>query len=268
LYWVANGWPAKIDKEESEAGCFKQYKEGLHTSMGILLYGARVVVPKALRAKVLEELHDTHQGIVRSKAKARQHMFWPGITEDVEQMVRNCEKCQSWGANTPESEVHPTGWPKEAWAALNMDLAGPVAGRMLLIVTDQMSKWMEVAILAKADSGNIITELRKMFANFGIPRTIMADNASYFQSDEMSTYCRSNGIRLAASSPYHPRSNGQAERGVQSIKSALNKMRDEHIPLQEAVSRFLLDYRATPQTTTGLSPAELLMNKKLRTRLD
>ena len=74
-----------------------------------------------------------------------------------------------------------------------------------------------------------------------------------------------NGIRHITTAPYNPSSNGQAERAVQTVKTGLKKMKG---PLQTRLSRFLLKYRATPQTTTGLTPAELLMGRKLRTHLD
>jgi hypothetical protein len=141
-------------------------------------------------------------------------------------------------------------------------------GKMLLVVVDQMSKWLEVEILPRTDSCSIITSLRKMFATFGVPRTVIADNATYFQSAEMMDFCNRNGVRLAASAPYHPRTNGLAERGVQTVKSALEKMKDDRTPLQELLSRFLFDNRNTPHSTTGRSPAELMMGRRLRSRLD
>jgi hypothetical protein len=111
--WLVNGWPQGTQNVDPEAHRFTAAKEGLHLSKEILMYGPRVVIPSSLRTKVLEELHQCHQGMVRTKAVARQHIYWPGISEDMENQVRHCEVCQAWGPSTQEALIHPTGWPKE-----------------------------------------------------------------------------------------------------------------------------------------------------------
>ena len=265
--FIVNGWPGENEDGGGEMGQFRKIREGLHINRDLVMYGSRVVIPQPYRAQVMEELHKCHAGMVKMKAKARQHVYWPNINSELEQKVRECDKCQQFANATPESMVIPNSWPQEPWTILNLDLAGPIAGKMLMILVDQTSKWMEVAIIPRTDSSTIIVELRKIFATFGFPLTIVADNATYFQSEEMNEFCSRNGIRLAASAPYHPRSNGAAERAVQTVKQVIAKMRDE-TSLQTIISRFLLDYRSTPQTTTGKTPAEILMGRSLRTRMD
>lgn len=84
-------------------------------------------------------------------------------------------------------------------------------------------------------------------------------------SSEFQTFLRRNGIRHITSAPYHPASNGLAERAVQTFKSALQKASDGDLETQ--LSRFLFKYRNTPHTTTGTTPAELLMGWTPRTHL-
>ena len=66
--------------------------------------------------------------------------------------------------------------------------------------------------------------------------------------------------------PYHPSSNGLVERAVQSLKRGLKKF--ESGSLDTKLSRFLFSYRATPHSSTGLSPAELMFGRKLHSPLD
>ena len=79
-------------------------------------------------------------------------------------------------------------------------------------------------------------------------------------------FCTKNGIKHTTTSPYHPASNGLAERAVQTFKSGLKKMQKG--TLDEKIARFLFHYRITPQTTTGISPSELFLGRKLRSRFD
>ena len=75
-----------------------------------------------------------------------------------------------------------------------------------------------------------------------------------------------NGIKHLTTAPYHPASNGLAERAVQTVKTGLKKMTAGNI--EDKLARFLFQYRITPHTTTGRSPAELLMGRRPRSHLD
>ena len=71
---------------------------------------------------------------------------------------------------------------------------------------------------------------------------------------------------IIKSSPYHPATNGLAERAVQVFKHGMKKMKEGTV--HDKIARLLFNYRITPHTMTGISPAMLLMNRTLRTRLD
>ena len=85
-------------------------------------------------------------------------------------------------------------------------------------------------------------------------------------SAEFEQFLRSNGIKHTTSAPYHPASNGLAERAVQTVKRGLKKVKDG--TMSTRLAKVLLTYRVTPQSTTGQAPAELLLGRRPRTRLD
>ena len=87
-----------------------------------------------------------------------------------------------------------------------------------------------------------------------------------FSSSEFTDYVKANGIQHVKTTPYHPASNGLAERAVQTFKACLKKL--SHGSLQYQVNNLLFKYHTAPQSTTGVSPAELLRNCKLRNHLD
>ena len=95
---------------------------------------------------------------------------------------------------------------------------------------------------------------------------VVTDNGSNFVSKEFEAFLKQNGIRHIKTAPYHPPSNGIAERAVQTFKEGMKKLKDGS--LETRVSRFLSRYRITPQTSAGVSPAELLLCRKPRSRLD
>ena len=124
---------------------------------------------------------------------------------------------------------------------------------------------MEVHIVPSTSAEATIAKLRNIFASFGLPEQLVSDNGCGFTSAEFQKFLMENGVKQILTSPYHPSSNGLAERAVQTFKNAVKKLDG---PIKVQLSKFLFKYRITPQTTTGVSPAQLLMGRRLRTHLD
>ena len=213
LQYLEQGWPATMDKESPLYPLFLRRAE-LSLFEGCVLWGTRVVIPSDHREAVLTELHDSHPGMSRMKGLARMYVWWPGITTDIEITVRQCPECQSHQATPPQAPLQPWSWPSRPWSHLHLDYAGPVQGKMYLILIDAHSKWIETFCTASATSVAVIAELRPLFAQFGLPETIVTDNGTCFVSAEFEDFLARNGIRHLTSEPYHPQSNGLAERAV------------------------------------------------------
>lgn len=139
-------------------------------------------------------------------------------------------------------------------------------GSMFLILVDAHSKWMDVHLMHSITSEKTIEKLRIIFANHGIPRKVVTDNGPTFTSLEFREFMQRNGIVHIKSAPYHPSSNGLAERAVQTFKRGIARISGN--TLQERVSKFLFNYRITPHTVTGAAPSELLYGRRIRCRLD
>jgi len=112
-----------------------------------------------------------------------------------------------------------------------------------------------------------IEELRRIFAVHGLPQQKVSDNGSQFVSEQFTQFLQQNGIKHIKSSQYHPSTNGQTERFIQTLKKALKAGKDEG-PLRQQLARFLLSYRTAPHATTKEAPCVLLMGRSLHTRLD
>ena len=156
-------------------------------------------------------------------------------------------------------------WPEKPWTRLHVDHAGPVEGKTIFIIVDAHSKWIDAHVVPSTSATAAIDKLRISFSTHGLPQTIVSDNGSAFTSSEFQQFLSQNGIEHVRSAPYHPSSNGLAERAVQTVKMGVKKLTG---PLETRLARFLFKYRVTPQTTTGIAPAELLMGRRLRTHLD
>ena len=218
--YVLQGWQrSPNDQTEPYYLC----KDELSIQDGCFLRGSRVTVPPAGRQAVLELLHESHPGVSHMRSLARSYVWWPHIDKDIDSVVKACYECQQFRHAPPVTPLHSWEWPQHPWARIHIDYAGPVEGKMLLVVVDAHSKWLDVAVVTSATSSITIEKLRGMFATHGIPDVVVSDNGTVFTSDEFGTFMRHNGIRHVKSAPYHPSTNGLAERAMQILKESLKK---------------------------------------------
>ena len=264
LTFVQKGWPNNVSEDHMKP--YWRRRNELSVQSGCILWGCRVIVPPQGRTIVLQELHRGHPGMTRMKSLARGIVWWPKLDDEIETMVCSCSVCQTQGDSPPAAPLIPWQWLSRPWKRLHIDYAGPFMGHMWLVIIDAHTKWLEVFQMSSTSSSTTIQCLREVFTRFGIPERIVTDNATNFTSAEFSYFLKQNGIKQTTSAPYHPASNGLAERAVKIFKTGIKKMTEGS--LKQKLSRFLFSYRRTPQSTIGVSPAELSMNRKLRSVLD
>ena len=131
-----------------------------------------------------------------------------------------------------------------------------------LIIVDAFSQYPTIHKVSSTSATKTIACLAQDFSHFGFPHAIAADNA--FSCNELNNYLEGIGSVLLVGAPYHPQTNGMAERMVQSFKRHIDK---SDLPVDEAVLEFLMIYRRTP-LPCGKSPAELQMGRQIRSYID
>lgn len=260
---VSSGELRRLPKQEFLA--FTKLGNELSLQEGCVIRGTRLVVPEKARKDVLELAHAGHRGVVAMKACARGYFWWPGVDNDIERVVKSCTTCCQH--QKAPNKAPPPDWKRATtpWHTIHADFAGPVEGKMLLIVVDAYSKWLEVRYMRNIQSPTLIEELRNLFATFGIPERLVTDNGPSFVSAEMEDFLKKNRVTHVTSAPYHPATNGQAERMVLETKQALAK--DQSGTFACRLARFLLKQHTTVSVTTGRTPAALMFGRELTTAL-
>ena len=267
--FTMRGWPNSSSAMTNNLKPFYKHRFNLSTFKGCLLLGLRVIIPKKYHPSVLKLLHGGHPGITRMKSLARLHVWWPTIDTDIQQTVQSCYNCQETARDPVRVPLHQWDIPRNPWQRLHIDYAGPYRGTMWLLLIDAYSKWPEVHAMSSTTAQATVQQLRGIFATHGLPQMIVSDNGPQFVSEEFKQFCTSRGIQHNTIAPYHPRSNGEAERLVETFKQSIDKANPRTASqLQDAVIEFLAKYRSTPHTVTNSSPSELLNSRRLRTILD
>ena len=234
------------------------YEQRGHLSVvdDLLIYDERIVIPRALRLDILQRLHQGHLGITKCRARARESVWWPGLSKSLEEMISSCSTC---AIHRPEvhEPLMSSSFPSRPWERLGMDLFEH-KGKSFLIVVDYYSRWIEVKQLQGQSTTAVISSLKEIFAVHGIPDLVVSDNGPQFANENFRKLAEEYGFVHTTSSPRYPQANGEAERGVRTVKALLKKNDD--------IQLALLSYRASP-LQNGLAPCELLMGRRLKTQV-
>ena len=105
-YYV-NGWPKSVSKSEKNAELlhYNKIKNEITMEDNLLYWNNRLLIPKKSRKEILDLLHETHLGVHKTKLKARQHCYWPGINSNIENFVLSCNICQQFSSNNTKEPL-------------------------------------------------------------------------------------------------------------------------------------------------------------------
>ncbi|UYV75188.1 K02A2.6-like, partial [Cordylochernes scorpioides] len=259
IEYAKNGWPKYKTMVCDEAKPYWQFQDEIHVSDGIVYKGNCIMVPSTLRKEILQVVHSSHQGIAASKEKARSAFYWPGMITQVENEVEKCRTCQEYSRKNPEESRIAHEIPEFPWEKIAVDFM-EVSGTSSILVVDYHSKFVEIRKLSSKRETETILQLKTIFRTHGIPRTLVSDNGPPFNSTGFKNFAQKYEFKHQTSSPKYPRSNGQVERTIQTIKGLIIKAvksgRDPNLALME--------FNNTPKYDLP-SPTQMLMGRSVRT---
>ncbi|XP_036329901.1 uncharacterized protein K02A2.6-like [Rhagoletis pomonella] len=256
--YCLSGWPDRY-KIEPEVRPYYHDRYNLSVNDEILMHSCSIVIPVELRREILERIHAGHMGVVKCKARAKECVWWPGYTKDIEDYVKKCSICIQNVTPRRESCIS-TETPERPWQVVGIDLFYHNSS-CYLIASDYFSRYPEIARLENQTTNCVINHIKSIFCRHGVPEVVRSDNGSQFQRlnhSAFAMFAKQWGFQHITSSPRYPQSNGFIESMVKTVKSLLKKNEDPYLALME--------YRSTP-LANGLSPSEMVMGRKIRTTL-
>lgn len=258
---ILEGWPEDKSRLPPGTSPYFDIRDELTYDEGIIFRGQRCVIPVKVRPRVKQRLHSAHTGIQATLARARECVFWPGMTSDLTDYLSHCEVCATFAPKQRSEPLINHDLPKRPWQKLGIDLF-ELNNKNYVCVVDYFSDYFEVLPLPhKKDTRAVVRRLKSIFACHGIPETIMSDNGPPFNSQDFATFMQEYEIEHITSSPYYPKSNGKAESAVKIAKGLLRKTTEA----QEDFQLALLNWRNTPTAGLDSSPAQRLYGRRTRT---
>lgn len=249
---------------------YKQIRDELFYTNGILTRAGQAVLPESLRNKALMLAHKGHPGSTKMKSILKDRVWWPGMSTITERWVESCKTCVLTGRKEAPVPMQRTKLPETPWEFLAVDFCGPYAmfgGVTILGVIDGYSRYIAAGPVSSTDFRSTAVFLTDLFDKFGYPKRIKSDNGSPFFSKEFEQYCRNRGIATAKSWPLHPQQNGMAERSMATIGKAMKAASVEDMDFRRALKEGILAHNSSQHRTTGQIPSDVLFGRRLRRAL-
>ncbi|GBO45027.1 Transposon Tf2-8 polyprotein [Araneus ventricosus] len=234
----------------------------------------RIVIPKSLIKVCIETAHAPHFGVRKTFEFIRHKYQWKGMYLDTKNFCEHCEKCLE---NKPKAKLTQTQMIPKRNLAPGQCIAIDVVGKLprstdnknfILTIIDHYSRYLEAYPLQNITSRTIINCLNKYFANFGLPKFLITDNATNFISNEMVEFLDRLNIQHRKSSIYYPMANGLLERAHRTMKESLASMCESTFQWSEKLLFFKLYYNNSINSVTKFAPAEIFFGRKQNLPLD
>ena len=264
---ILNGFPDHRHQLPESCRRFWNVREHLSIDEGLIVHGCRLLIPTAMRQKILSDLHASHQGAVRTKQRARLTVYWPGIDNDIDNIVLSCQQCQDHLPAHPKEPLVQKPKPLRPFQELAVDFCS-YGGQQFLILVDCCTDWPEIIPMGhNTTTHKLVSALRQSFCRTAVPDILWSDQGPQFTAHAFRNFARQWGFTHNTSSPRYPQSNGKVEATVKSMKKLLATSWERRCVNEDKLCRALLQYRNTPCRKDNTSPAQKLFGHPIQDTL-
>ena len=166
--YIKNGWPNERKNVIDLAKPYFNFREELTETDNVFLRGERIIIPKEKRGEVLRLLHESHIGIESTLRRARDTVFWPGMTAEIRDVLSKCETCTSYPRKQAKESLQPHSVPMKPWMKVGTDIFHYGCNNFIVLV-DYFSNYVEIQQLSSLRSNDVIECMKQVFARLGIP---------------------------------------------------------------------------------------------------
>ena len=203
----------------------------------------------------------SHLGAELCLRRAKESLFWPGMSAEIKKMIDACETCRTYKTAPHKESLMPHEVPSRLWEQIGVGLLTLNNDKDYLITVDYYNNFCKVDRLTNTKATPVILKLKNHFARYGCPDRVMSDNGPQFTAEEFARFAYARGFDHKTSSPGNSKANGKAESAVKTAKRLIRKAIEARAETYLAI----LDYRNTPTQGMKSSPVQRLMNCRTKT---
>ncbi|TQD77792.1 hypothetical protein C1H46_027665 [Malus baccata] len=255
----------------------------IRDSDGMLMQENRMYVPnnEELKKEILDEAHCSayamHPGGTKMYHTIRPFYYWPGMKREIAEYVSRCIVCQQVKAERkkPFGRLQPLPVPQWKWENITMDFVYKLPRTQngfdgIWVVVDRLTKSAHFIPVREKYSLNKLAQLfiSKIVKYHGVPVNIISDRDPRFTSKFWTAFQEALGTRLLYSTAYHPQTDGQSERTIQTLEDMLrSSVMQFGDSWHDRLDLMEFAYNNSFHSSIGMSPFEALYGKACRTPL-
>ncbi|GFX92973.1 uncharacterized protein K02A2.6 [Trichonephila clavipes] len=259
--YIKEGWPKSYKNVDNSVKTYYKIKNNIYIQEELLFSNEKLILPYSLRKDMLQLIHEAHFGIEKCKKRAREIIYWPGMNCDIETLVSLCVIREKFKKANSKEPLKPHTVPYRHIEKIGVDIID-LSNASYLVVIDYFSKLIEIAELVNKSADEVIIKLKTIFFRFGVPNIVVLDNIP-LNSYIYKKFANDWDFNYAFISPHYSPSNGMVEKAVGIPKSIMKRARED---VRDYLVG-LIEYRNTPISGLDLSPAQMMFNRRLKTKL-
>ena len=264
---ILKGFPDHRNQLSEMLRRYWQVRRELSVEDDFILHGCRFLIPMAMRKKILEHLHLAQQGILYTKQRARLTFYWPGMDNDIENIITACAQCQDHLPFNHKEPLQANPRPTRPFQEAAADLCSH-AGRNYLMWVDCYSDWPIITPMHNNTTATHLTVVcTKILGQTAVPDILWMDGGPQFTSRVFQDFLHHWGVQHRRSTPHYPQSNGKAKITIKAIKKIIRAAWKGRFLDKTILCQALIQYRNMPSAKDGLSPAQKLYGHPIQDTL-
>ena len=235
---IHEGWPKTIRDCPCSTQSYWYFRNKIICKDGILYKGVRLIMPQSERTSTLKVLHLGHYATDKMNLRARETVYWPGISEDIKVIYHKCDICAKFARTQQKEMLQSVETLQTRWEQLGLDIF--TLKNMYYLLTVDYFSWLPIVRkLQSLHSVNVSKHLKEIFMEIGVSRCIVSDGGAQFTSQEFKGFTRMWDIQHRITPPINAQSNGQAEHFIQTIRNSLTKAMEGGEDLHLAILSYI-----------------------------
>ena len=152
-----------------------------------------MIIPETDRKATLSVLYMGHYAVDKMNLRARETVYWPGISEDIKTTYQRYTICAKFARTVQQEILKPTETPLHSWNKLGLDIF-QLKGVHYLLIVDYFSQFPVLQKLSTLHSQSVINNLKQIFTEIGVPKSIVTDSGTQFTSQECKDFMQTWNI--------------------------------------------------------------------------
>ena len=205
---ITQGFPDHRNQLPDRCRHYWNVREHLTVDDGLIVYGCCLLIPSSMRQQMLASFHELNQGSVRTKERARLLIYWPGIDNDIDNIVLSCKMCQDHLPSNSKEPIISKVKPSRPFQEIAVDFCS-FGGQQFLIVVDCFTDWPDIIPMHHDTSTQQLTQaLTQCFCRIAAPDVLWSDGGPQFTSKLFSVFSKQWGF---VHKTHYPQDRGYSE---------------------------------------------------------